>query len=104
MAFKTSMFPRSKKPQPHVTIHDVEVDVTKIPDGTLTPSDWEGVRANTAGFEALYPKLNDEALARVVEYNLSNCFGLGEPGTYPHTLEHILVPLLLKRLRERRHG
>lgn len=97
MVFKTRE--RPPPPKSDVTIYGVEVDVSLIPDGTLTLHEWEGVRANTAGFHALYPKLNNEALAWVVEYNLKNCFELGQPGTYPHTLEHILIPLLLKRLR-----
>lgn len=91
---------RPEGPKPHVTIHDVEVDARDIPDGTLTPDDWEGVRANTPGFESLYPKLNNEALAYVVEHNLKNCFELGLPGTYPYALQHVLIPLLLKRLRK----
>jgi hypothetical protein len=93
------MFRLMTRLEPHVTIRGEVIDPNVIPDETLTLDDWEGVRANTPGFEALYPKLCNEALAHVVEHNLKNCFGLGEPGTYPYTLEHILIPLLLKRLR-----
>lgn len=90
------------EPEPHVSIDGVPVDPDTIPEGSLTPTQWAAVRANSPGFKALYSKLDDEALIDAVEHNLKNCFELGSPGTYPHTLQHILIPLLLKRLRGRK--
>ena len=56
-------------------------------------------RANSDGFEALYPKLDNQSLIHAVQNNLNNC-GCITNTTYEGTLQNILVPLLLKRLEE----
>lgn len=89
-----------KPKTPHVSINGVEVEVKAIPDKSITLEEYKNTRANSDGFEALYPKLNDEALHYVLQKTLDNC-GYTSNITYNGVLQNILVPLLLKRLRER---
>ena len=89
-------FPAKQK-NPHITLHGKEIDVNELLDGNLTIDFWKNIRANSDGFEALYPKLNNEALIYAVKHNLDNC-SRKESTTYDGTLQNILVPLLLERL------
>lgn len=79
------------------TIDGKDVDITHIPGGSITLREWKTVRANSAGFRELYPKLNNEALKHAVEHNLKNCTWQSDV-VYEGTLHHVLIPLLLKRL------
>jgi len=88
-----------KEKNPVVLLYGEEVNILEIPDGTLTLDFYLNTRANSDGFEALYPKLNNEALAHAVQNNLNNC-GYKSNTTYEGSLQNILVPLLLKRLEE----
>lgn len=85
-----------------VSIKGVPIDIASTPDESITLDQWMALRANSAGYEAIYPKLNRAALTYVVEHNLHNCNYPPPPeGTYPHVLQTILVPLLLKRLNHK---
>jgi predicted nucleic acid-binding Zn ribbon protein len=92
-------FPVREK-NPVVTYNGQEINISEIPDGSLTLDFYQNVRANSDGFEALYPKLNNKALENAVQNNLNNC-GYKTNTTYEGSLQNILVPLLLKRLEEK---
>jgi hypothetical protein len=89
-----------KEKNPVVTYNGQEINITEISEDSLTLDFYQNIRANSDGFEALYPKLNNEALAHAVQNNLNNC-GYKTNTTYEGTLQNILVPLLLKRLKEK---
>ncbi len=90
-----------KKPkiEPHVTINGVEVNVNSLPDKSVTLEKYKTVRVNTPGFEALIPKLNNEALEYVARHNLTNCRE-ENLATYDYNLKNHLVPELLNRIQE----
>jgi len=85
------------KTKARATIESKEVDINSILDGSINYETWKKVRANTLGFRALYSKLDNNALDKVVQHNLYNCSCHSD--TYESTLQNILVPLLLARLR-----
>ncbi|MCY0895519.1 MAG: hypothetical protein OWS03_04330 [Alicyclobacillaceae bacterium] len=88
--------------KPHVSIDGIEVDLDTFPARSLGIREYKTARANSAGFQALYPKLADEALVAAVEHCLAN---IGTPApsapTYTDALVRDLVPELLLRLKER---
>jgi len=88
-----------KEKNPRVTLYGEEINILEVQDGTLTLDFYLNARANSDGFEALYPKLNNQSLIHAVQNNLNNC-GYITNTTYEGTLQNILVPLLLKRLEE----
>lgn len=85
------------KIEPHATIDGVLVEFDKIPDRSITMEQWKTVRANTPGFRALYPKLNDEALLDTVQNHLNN-ISRHDDCTYDYSLAYSLVPEMMKRL------
>lgn len=87
------------KIETHITINGEEVDVNSILDSSISLQLYKTIRANSLGFEALIPKLNNETLEYVVEHNLANCSWEPEV-TYDYDLKNHLVPELLKRIRE----
>lgn len=77
--------------------------------GNVTLDEWEVLGAqgmNSFERETLYPALADEALAKVVEYCLSQCGQTRRPyrpaSTYDDAMITVFAPLLLERLRGRR--
>ncbi|MCY0870711.1 MAG: hypothetical protein OWT27_09005 [Firmicutes bacterium] len=85
--------------KPSVSLDGIEVDIRTFPDRSVGLREYLGARANTAGFQALYPKLTDEALLAAVENALKNCATVVSPTTYEEV--HVLVTELLQRFRER---
>jgi hypothetical protein len=57
-----------KLDKPHVSIDGIEVDLDTFPARSLGIREYKTARANSAGFQALYPKLADEALVAAVEH------------------------------------
>lgn len=86
----------AKPKNPYVEIDRIPVDIRNIPDNSITKEQYRTVRANSDGFEMLYPKLDNEALKLAIENTLANC-GRKSTTTYEGILENILVPLLLER-------
>ena len=85
------------KRKPSVSIDGIEINLDDVEPGTITLDQYRKVRANTPGYQALYAKLDDEALAEAVRNTLNNCYG-ASLYTYEEALQKFLVPELLKRL------
>ena len=85
--------------EPFVSFNRVEIDVDSIPDQSVTLEQYKTVRANTPGFEKLYQKLNPEAFEHVVHHFIANSTR-PDPGTYDGAMQYVLIPEMLKRLRE----
>jgi hypothetical protein len=85
------------KIKPFVSIDGVEVDIENTQPGSITLEQYRKVRANSPGFDMLYSKLDNEALAEAVRNNLSNCSPKSNV-IYEGALQNILVPELIKRL------
>jgi len=88
---------------PFVSIDGVEIDIKNIPPGSITIEQYRNARANSPGFALLYTKLNNEALVEAVESNLNNCrySTYVSEATYEWSLQNILVPELIKRLKRK---
>jgi hypothetical protein len=81
-----------------MTLDGIEVDLESFPDCSVTLREYRTARGNTAGWAALYPKLEDTALVEAVENCLKGCTVKQRDATYEALLVHRLVPELLKRL------
>lgn len=92
-------FPHREK-KPSVSFYGKPVDIKLTEDKSVTIDDYINCRANSDGFEALYPKLNDEALIAAVQKTLDNC-GYKDNIIYEGALQNLLVPELLKRLAQK---
>ncbi|WP_352426937.1 hypothetical protein [Bacillus sp. FSL K6-2865] len=85
----------------HVEINGERVDVNSLEEGSVTLEQYKNARANSGGFEALYPKLNDEALIHVAKYHLKNILLKRNPVTYEESLAACIAPELIKRLESK---
>ncbi|AMM45005.1 hypothetical protein SP15_205 [Bacillus phage SP-15] len=88
----------TNKEKPHVTINGREVEVDSIPDQSLSLEEYLTVRANSAGFEALYPKLSNKALIHASQNTLKNCKIEPSSATYDYTLKTHIVDQLIGRI------
>ncbi|MGG4031697.1 hypothetical protein ABEV77_20115 [Bacillus subtilis] len=82
----------------HVEINGQRIDVNSLQEGSVTLERYKNIRANSNGFEALYPKLNDEALIHVAKNHLKNILLKRKPVTYEESLAACIAPELIKRL------
>lgn len=85
----------------YVEIDGKRTDVNSLEEGSVTLEQYKSVRANSVGFEALYPKLNDGALTHVAKYHLQNIPVKRKPVTYEESLVACVVPELIKRLESK---
>jgi hypothetical protein len=67
----------------------------------ITYAEYENLRGNSWEWEAIYTRLDNEALIKAVEHHLSNCSReYKRPvSTYDDSIREILVPILIERLR-----
>ncbi|MBG8575223.1 hypothetical protein [Bacillus subtilis] len=82
----------------HVEINGERVDVNSLEDGSVSLEHYKNTRANSGGFEALYPKLNEEALIHAAKNHLKNIPLKRKPVTYEESLAACIAPELIKRL------
>ncbi|MDI6587183.1 hypothetical protein [Bacillus subtilis] len=82
----------------YVEINGERVDVNSLEDGSLSLEHYKNTRANSDGFEALYPKQNDEALIHAAKNHLKNILLKRKPVTYEESLAVCIAPELIKRL------
>ncbi|MDU0069892.1 MULTISPECIES: hypothetical protein [Bacillus] len=82
----------------HVEINGERVDVNSLEEGSVTLERYKNTRANSDGFEALYPKLNDEALIHAAKNHIRNIPIKRNPVTYEESLAACIAPELIKRL------
>ncbi|MCY8126206.1 hypothetical protein MOC32_14910 [Bacillus spizizenii] len=82
----------------HVEINGERVDVNSLEEGSVTLEQYKNARANSGGFESLYPKLNDEALIHAAKNHIRNILIKTKPVTYEESLAACIVPELIKRL------
>ncbi|MCR8641432.1 hypothetical protein NV379_02070 [Paenibacillus sp. N1-5-1-14] len=90
---------KTRKFNPIVSFNDVEVDVSSLPDRSITVEQYKTVRANSDGFSALHCKLDNECLRYVVAHYLNNS-RRESATTYDYALKNDIIPELLKRLEE----
>jgi hypothetical protein len=85
-------------PGPEVILDGVGIDIASVPDGSITVSQYRRLKANTAGWNALVSKLNNEALAEMTRNRLRRYGHAPYPVQRHDELYELLVPELLKRL------
>lgn len=83
----------------NVIIDDLVISVDSLEDRSITLEQYRNLRANSDGFTALIPKLNDEALIAHLENNLKNCTRIPKATTYDDILIVSLAPELLSRFK-----
>jgi len=81
----------------------IRPDIQKLIDrGNVTPAEVAELRCNSWEWEALIPKMNDEAFVRFVEHALNNT-GVNQIrrpfATYDDSVKGLLAPELLRRFR-----
>ena len=79
----------------------IRPDIQKLVDrGNVTPAEVAELRCNSWEWEALIPKMNDEAFVRFVEHALKNTSNDRRPyATYDDSVKGLLTPELLKRFK-----
>lgn len=82
-----------------IEMNGKEVDLHSLKPRSVTLKEYKTVRANSDAREALYSKLNNEALAHVAQVHLNNISKKGSPVTYEDSLSEYIVPELLKRFK-----
>lgn len=82
-----------------ILIGSNEVELSSIPDSSITPEVHKTIRTNSEGWEKLLPKYTVETLKVVTEQYLANC-ERGIRSTYDYALKERLVPELLSRLED----
>ncbi|MCY8922120.1 hypothetical protein [Bacillus atrophaeus] len=82
----------------HVEINGERVDVNSLEEGSVTLEQYKNTRANSDGYETLYPKLNDEALILAAKNHIRNIHIKRKPVTYEESLAACIAPELIKRL------
>ena len=76
----------------------------RVAKGTpITWDEWKELRINSFEQEELYSLLDNDALCRMTEHCLNNCRPRDRKPSivYDDAVLHVLVPLLLKRLKEK---
>lgn len=83
------------KIEPYVEIDGEVIDISTVTK--ITVEQYRNMRANTPGFEAIYPKLDNEALIEMTKNNLANC-KRETSGTYDNILKSQIVSILIDRV------
>lgn len=76
----------------------------RVAKGTpISWEEWQGMRTNSFEQEELIPLLDNDALCSFAEYCLKNCRPRDRRPSivYDDAVLHVIVPLLLKRLKEK---
>lgn len=86
----------------YITLPNQEkVHVTELEDRSVTIEQKKDWRMNSYAGQELIKKLNDEALFDTIEYFLNNVGRCQYPATtYEESLINVVVPELVKRLKE----
>ena len=74
-----------------------------IERGNVTLDEIENLRCTSEEWHALYPAMTNKALFHMTRHVLKNCTPVrrrGQPVTYDEVLQAIVVPELLRRLRD----
>jgi hypothetical protein len=89
-----------KKPdKPSVLFNGEEVDINSIPDGSITLDTYlkTDIRANTAGYNALFLKYDNQTLVHVTQTYLDNCMRHDDV-VYDGAVKNRIVPEMMRRL------
>jgi hypothetical protein len=78
-----------------------KLHVTKLEDRSVSMKQKEDWKMNSYAGEVLIKKLDDEALFDTIEHYLMNAKRCDYPApTYDEALSHVIVPELVKRLKD----
>lgn len=94
-------FRKRQEEKKNVVVHlnGEDIRVRDLPNQSVTLEEYKGMRMNSDGYEALIPKLNQEALEYAVQHCLNNC-SRKNVVTYDGALQELFVPELLKRIKK----
>lgn len=93
------MSEKKQAPIPSVSFNGEQVDITSIPDRSITLDMYlkTEIRANTAGFNALFQKYDNQALIHVTQHYLDNC-KRDDDVVYDGAVKNRIVPEMMRRL------
>lgn len=74
--------------------------ISEFDNKSISPDEYQTFRMNSYARNEIYPKLTNGTLLEQAEYYISQCHKPSTISTYNDAIIHLILPELLKRIKE----